>query len=113
MLTRSFIQSYLLVTNDEGIDVQQKGLGVINTKKCIQTKEPTEEKKETIRQTVIKMKEEKSISYDEFLNKIFDNLKIPQNCRTKLKKGLIDFEIEEFNKEQTIHYIEQNKKFCK
>jgi len=113
MLTRSFIQSYLLVTNDDGIDVQQKGLDIINSNKCIQTEEPTEEEKETIRQTVIKMKEEKNISYDEFLNKIFDDLKIPQNCRKKLKKGLIDFEIEEFNEEQTIHYIEQNRKFCK
>jgi superfamily I DNA and RNA helicase len=113
MLTRSFIQSYLLVRNDDGIDVQQKGLDIINSKKCIQTEEPTEEEKETIRQTVIKMKEEKNISYDEFLNKIFDDLKIPQNCRKKLKKGLIDFEIEEFNEGQTIHYIEQNKNFCK
>jgi superfamily I DNA and RNA helicase len=113
MLTRSFIQSYLLVTNDDGIDVQQKGLDIINSNKCIQTEEPTEEEKETIRQTVIKMKEEKNISYDEFLNKIFDDLKIPQNCRKKLKKGLIDFEIEEFNEEQTIHYIKQNKNFCK
>ena len=113
MLTRSFIQSYLLVTNDDGIDVQQKGLDIINTKRCIQTVEPTEEEKETIRQTVIKMKIEKNISYDEFLNKIFDELDIPQNCRKKLKKGLIDFEIEEFNEEQTKHYIEQNRNFCK
>jgi superfamily I DNA and RNA helicase len=113
MLTRSFIQSYLLVTNDEGINVQQQGLGVINTKKCIQTEEPTEEEKETIRQTVIKMKEERNISYDEFLKKIFDDLEIPQNCRKKLKKGLIDFEIEEFDEEQTKHYIEKNRNFCK
>jgi len=113
MLTRSFIQSYLLVTNDDGIDIQQKGLDIINEKRCIQTVEPTEEEKETIRQTVIKMKAEKNISYDEFLKKIFDELDIPKNCRKKLKKGLIDFEIEEFNDEQTKHYIEQNRNFCK
>jgi superfamily I DNA and RNA helicase len=113
MLTRSFIQSYLLVTNDEGIDVQEKGLNIINSDRCIQTIEPTDSEKETIRQTVIKMKEEKNISYDEFLKNIFDDLEIPQNCRKKLKKGLIDFEIEEFSEEQTKHYIEQNKKFCK
>ena len=113
MLTRSFIQSYLLVTNDSGIDEQKKGLDIINDKRCIQTVEPTEEEKETIRQTVIKMKEEKNISYDEFLRKIFDDFSIPKNCRKKLQQGLIDFEIEEFNDEQTRYYIEQNRKFCK
>lgn len=113
MLTRSFIQSYLLVTNNDGIDIQQKGLYIINSQRCIQTIEPTDEEKDTIRQTVIKMKEERIISYDEFLNKIFNDLDIPQKCRKKLKKGLIDFEIEEFNEEQTKHYIEQNRKFCR
>ena len=113
MLTRSFIQSYLLVTNDVGIDIQQNGLDTINAKRCIQTVEPTSEEKETIRQTVIKMKEEKNISYEEFLKKIFDDLSIPKNCRKKLQQGLIDFEIEEFNDEQTRYYIEQNRKFCK
>ena len=112
MLTRSFIQSYLLVTNDDGIEIQQRGLDIINSKRCIQTVEPTKEEKATIRQTVIKMKEEKNISYDEFLKKIFDDLDIPKNFRKKLKKGLIDFEIEEFNEEQTRHYIEQNRNFC-
>ena len=113
MLTRSFIQSYLLVTNSHGIDVQQRGLNIINSKRCIQAIEPIKEEKETIRQTVIKMKKERTISYDEFLNKIFDTLNIPQNCRKKLKKGLIDFEIEEFDEKQTIHYIEKNRNFCK
>ena len=112
MLTRSFIQSYLLVTNDDGIDIQRSGLAIINANRCIQTIEPSEEEKETIRKTVIKTKEEKNISYDEFLKKTFDELSIPKNCREKLKKGLIDFEIEEFNEEQTKHYIEQNKNFC-
>ncbi len=112
MLTRSFIQSYLLVTNDDGIEIQQKGLDIINSNQCIETTEPTDEEKETIRQTVIKMKEEKNISYDEFLNKIFNDLNIPQNCRKKLQKGLMDFEIERFNEEQTKHYIEKNKSFC-
>jgi len=113
MLTRSFIQSYLLVKNDDGIDIQKNGLKIINEKRCIQTIEPTQKEKDTIRQTVIKMKEEQTISYDEFLNKIFADLGIPQKCRKKLKNGLIDFEIEEFNEEQTRHYIEQNRKFCR
>ena len=113
MLTRSFIQSYLLVTNDDGIKVQKDGLDIINSDRCIQTIEPTPEEKETIRQTVIKMKEERNISYDEFLKRIFEDLEIPTNCWKKLKKGLMDFEIEEFNEEQTKHYIDQNRNFCK
>ena len=35
MLTRSFLQSYLLIDNDTGIDIQKEGLAIINEDKCI------------------------------------------------------------------------------
>ncbi|MBN2825909.1 MAG: ATP-binding domain-containing protein, partial [Campylobacterales bacterium] len=113
MLTRSFIQSYLLIKHFEGLEVQENGLKIINEKKCIKTIEPTAIEKEQIKSTIIKVQEELNISYDDFLNKIFDELDIKKPCRRKLKNGLLDFEIEQFNKEQTLHYINQNKQYCK
>jgi len=113
MLTRSFIQSYLLIRHFEGLEVQESGLKIINEEKCIKTIEPTDEEKEQIKSTIIKVKEELNISYDDFLSKIFDELNIKKSCRAKLKKGLLDFEIEQFNREQTLHYINQNKQYCK
>ena len=113
MLTRSFIQSYLLVKNNQGLEVQASGLKTINDEKCIRTIEPTSLEKEDIHNTIVQLQEESSMSYEEFLSRIFDNLGIDMECRQKLKNGLITFEIEKFNTEQTKHYIEQNKQLCK
>lgn len=112
MLTRSFIQSYLLIQNDAEIKIQQEGLSIINEKKCIQTTEPTDEEKEKIKSTIIKVKEESNISYDDFLTYIFNDLKIDSKCRKKLKKMIIDAIEDKFNKEETIEFIEFNRKYC-
>jgi len=114
MLTRSFIQSYLLVKNDNNLEVQQNGLKVINEQKCIITNEPTTEEKDEIKNTIIKLQKEINISYKDFLTKIFNDLKIDTPCRKKFEKALIDAEIEKFDKDSTIDFIETNKRFfCK
>lgn len=114
MLTRSFIQSFLLITNNSGVEVQQEGLKVINEDKCIKTIEPTEKEKHEIKNTIVKVKKESNISYKDFLIKIFNDLKIDTPCRKKLEKHLIDAIDDKFNKEETIEFIEINKKFyCK
>ncbi len=112
MLTRSFIQSYLLIQNDAEIKIQQEGLSIINEKKCIQTTEPTDKEKEKIKSTIIKVKEESNISYDDYLTYIFNDLKIDSKCRKKLKKMIIDAIEDKFNKEETIEFIEFNRKYC-
>ena len=114
MLTRSFIQSYLLVKDDQGIDIQKHGLKIINRDQCIKTIEPTKKEKEDIKNTIIELQKEVHISYKDFLTKIFNDLRINTSCRKKLEKSLIDAEIEKFDKEATIDFIETNKRFfCK
>ncbi|HFU75224.1 MAG TPA: ATP-dependent helicase, partial [Arcobacter sp.] len=114
MLTRSFIQSYLLVSDDQGIDIQKDGLQIINAERCIKTIEPTNKEKEDINKTIIELQKEVHISYKDFLTKIFNDLKIDTPCRKKFEKSLIDAEIEKFDKEATIDFIETNKRFfCK
>lgn len=114
MLTRSFIQSYLLVKDDHGIDIQKKGLEIINKKLCIKTVEPTKEEQEDIKNTIIELQKEVHISYKDFLTKIFNDLKIDSLCRKKFEKSLVDAEIEKFDKDATIDFIKTNKRFfCK
>ncbi|GET25509.1 DEAD/DEAH box helicase [Prolixibacter sp. NT017] len=114
MLTRSFIQSYLLVENNHGLKFQQEGLETINEKRYIKTIEPTGEEKEEIRKTLITLHSESSMSYKEFLNLIFRELKIKTSCREKLEKALLQAEIEKFDKDKTIKFINANKEFyCK
>lgn len=112
MLTRSFIQSYLLVQNDSGIEIQKEGLNIINSKKCIQTNEPTDSEKDDIRKTIIKLKEEENMSYKDFLTEIFNDLKIDSKCRKKLEKMISEMLDNTFEKETLIEFINDNRKYC-
>jgi superfamily I DNA and RNA helicase len=111
MLTRSFIQSYLLVQSQKGIEVLKEGLEIINKERYIKATEPTLAEKEEIRNTIIKYKEEKSISYKEFLSGIFDELKISKRYREKFEKALVQAEIQKFDKEKTSRFIDANREF--
>lgn len=114
MLTRSYIQSYLLVKNDIGIELQQRGLKIINENNCIKTVEPTKVEKEEIQSIIVKLKEESNISYWEFLTQIFNELKIGSDCRKKLEKYIFDAVEDKFDRELIIDFIETSKKFyCK
>lgn len=114
MLTRSFIQSYLLVKHFEGLKVQENGLKTINQEKCIKTIEPTDKEKEQIKSTIIKVQEELHISYDDFLTNIFNALKIDSKYRKKLKKAIIEVIEDKFDVEATEKFIEANREFyCK
>jgi superfamily I DNA and RNA helicase len=114
MLTRSFIQSYLLVKNDKGLKIWHDGLDIINSDRVIETIEPTDTEKDDIKTTILKLQKQKNISYKEFLGKIFSELRIKGKCRDKLEKAVFESEIEKFDKEQTVKFINANKEFyCK
>lgn len=111
MLTRSFIQSYLLVTNDKGLENNLEGLKMINKNRYIKTIEPTEAEKLAIKSKVLKFNKYESISYEDFISKIYDELKIDKAIREKLSNAILDTGIEKFDKEQTVKFIKANKEF--
>lgn len=114
MLTRSFIQSYLLVKDDTNIEVQANGLEIINKEKCIKIFEPSDKEKEEIIKTAVKLRTEQPISYKEFLKRIFVELKIDPKFRHNLEMALENSEIEKFDKESIVEFININRKFfCK
>lgn len=111
MLTRSFIQSYLLVQNSKGLEVFEKGLEFINKNRTIRTIEPTANEKEEIKNTLVRLQKETSVSFKDFLEQIFNELKIEKRYRNKLEKALLQTDIDKFNKEKTIKFINANKEF--
>lgn len=111
MLTRSFIQSYLLLKPTKNLEEIEQGLSIINDKKYIKTVEPTEEEKEKIQKKLIGFKKEQSLSYEDFLSTIFDELNISEESRKSIEKALNTSNIEKFDKEKTKAFIEVNKIF--
>lgn len=111
MLTRSFIQSYLLIEDATGIENQETGLGLINTERYIKTIEPTKKEQDQINQKLIKLQSNKNISYKDFLNDIFSELNLPISSRQKMERAILQTEIEKFDREQTIKFINANKEF--
>ena len=111
MLTRSFIQSYLLLNPTKNLEEIEQGLSIINEKKYIKTIEPTEEEKEKIQKKLIGFKKEQNLSYEDFLSTIFDELNISEESRKSIEKALNTSNIEKFDKEKTKAFIEVNKIF--
>ena len=111
MLTRSFIQSYLLLNPTENLNEIEDGLSIINKEKYIRTFEPTKEEKKKIQSNLIKLKNEPVLSYEDFLNTIFNELEIPEESRKRIKNVLNTSNIEEFDKKKTKEFIKANKDF--
>ena len=111
MLTRSFIQSYLLLNPTKNLEEIEQGLSIINEKKYIKTVEPTEREKEKIQKKLIDFKKEQNLSYGDFLSTIFNELNIPEKSRKSIEKALNTSNIEKFDKEKTKAFIEANKIF--
>ena len=111
MLTRSFIQSYLLLNPSENLEEIEKGLSIINEKKYIRTIEPTDEEKEKIQRKLINLRKEQSLSYEDFLKSIFDELGIPKESIPPIKTALSASNIEKFDRDKTISFIQTIKDF--
>lgn len=111
MLTRSFIQSFLLVQKETGLSTLKEGLKTIITDNMIRTIEPQDEEKKEIKNTIVRLQSKKNISYKDFLTQIFNELKIEIEFRKKLEQAITQTDIERFDKKQTIKFINNNKEF--
>lgn len=112
MLTRSFIQSYLLVTEEKGLEANREGLKIINEYNYIQTTEPTNSEKKEIENKLKKfIQSNANVSFEDFLKEIFSELKIPISSRKKLTEALLNTDFDKFDKEKTIKFIKTNSEF--
>lgn len=85
MLTRSFLQSYLLVKNNSNLEVLKEWLKIINDEKCIKTIEPTPEELEKIKETIISYKKTEKLSYRDFIANLISELKIEEEIDVVIK----------------------------
>jgi len=112
MLTRSFIQSYLLVTEQKGLENNKEGLKIINEQNYIQTIEPSPSEKKEIENKLKKfIQSNTNVSFEEFLNETFNELNIPQENRQKLTNALLNTDFDKFDKKKTVKFIKANSEF--
>ncbi|PHR72666.1 MAG: DNA helicase [Arcobacter sp.] len=111
MLTRSFIQSYLLIPSFNDIKKLEEGLHTINEEKVIETIIPSYEEISKMKKSIIKYKEDVNISFDEFLIGIFNDEKIDSESRKKLLPMINNVFHNDFDKSNITEFIKANMKF--
>jgi len=112
MLTRSFIQSYLLVTDEKGLEANKEGLKIINEYNYIETIEPTDREKKEIENKLKKfIQSNANVSFEDFIKEIFNELKIPIKSRKKLTEAILNTDFDKFDKQKTIKFIKTNSEF--
>ena len=86
MLTRSFIQSYLLVSgelNDSSfLQCIEEGLQTINCKGFLQVTVPSEQEKEQLRMKIYY--DSDHLSFYDYTHDLFDQMNVPQSLRDRL-----------------------------
>ena len=109
MLTRSFLQSYLLVTSKEGLDIQNQGLAYINKYRSVRTTIPNEEQRKNIQQTVLELQTEQNESYQDFLEAVFEEVGVTsKEIKESLTKALSNTKFDKFDKELVVKFIQAN-----
>ncbi|MCS6719826.1 hypothetical protein, partial [Proteus mirabilis] len=111
MLTRSFLQSYLLVENYEKIQCQLDGLDIINKQDVIKTKEPSKKEKERIQKRIIKVKSQSNVSFYDFINDILTREGIEKKYWKKFIQSLPESYKEDFDEDGIVEFINDNKKY--
>lgn len=87
MLTRSFLTTYFIVSdeNSDIIDLLKEGINTINEKGMLVINEPSEDEKERLRNAIINNNMVNQSPYD-FIESIMDEMKIEMKYREKLHK---------------------------
>lgn len=112
MLTRSFIKSFLLVTDNTLLQTFIEGYQYINDNRCVRTHIPSEEQKKAIQQQIVEVISEQNESAQEMLESIFEELHITdQKKKTNLARALDMANFDKFDIELVKRFIETNLSF--
>lgn len=111
MLTRSFLQTFLLINQADGIENIKEGLEIINREGYIKTCEPSEAELEKIRKNKIEYNKDAQMSLDQFLQQIFDEMNIDPATRIPLKEAIVNVTFNKFDRELIKRFINSNKQY--
>lgn len=112
MLTRSFIKSFLLVTDNALLQTLSEGYQYINANRMVRTHIPTEDQQAAIQRQIIEVQTEQNESYQDVLETVFDELDIidPQK-KINLARALDMTNFDKFDKDLVKKFIETNLSF--
>lgn len=112
MLTRSFIKSYLLVTDNTLLNTLMDGYRYINENRCVSTRIPTEAQQAAIQQQIVELKPEQTESYQDVLESVFEELHISDVARkTKMTIALEAASFDKFDRDLVKKFVESNLSF--
>lgn len=112
MLTRSFIKSFLLVTDSTLLQTLKDGYQYINDNKCVRTHIPTNEQQANIKRQIVEVKTEQNESYQDVLESVFDELGITDSQKkTHLTRALEITHIDKFDRDLVKRFIEMNQSY--
>jgi len=112
MLTRSFIKSFLLVTDSTLLQTLKDGYQFINDNKCVRTHIPTNEQQANIKRQIVEVKTEQNESYQDVLESVFDELGITDSQKkTHLTRALEITHIDKFDRDLVKRFIEMNQSY--
>jgi superfamily I DNA and RNA helicase len=109
MLTRSFIKSYLLTSEDENQELLEEleaGLETIKTEGVLRVEVPSNDEKEAIRTRI--NYENRNESYYDLTERIFEDLSIPSALRDRLREITSKILGENYDYESVLEAISQN-----
>lgn len=112
MLTRSFIKSFLLVTDNELLDTLKEGYRYINENRSVRTRIPTKAQQAAIQQQIVELKPEQTESYQDVLESVFEELHITDVSRkTKMTIALEAASFDKFDRDLVKNFVELNLSF--
>lgn len=112
MLTRSFIKSYLLVTDNALLETLSDGYQYINDNKCVRTHIPTDEQQAKIKRQIVELKTVQNESYQEILESVFEELDIRDIQRKRrLTSALEMTNFDKFDRNLVKRFIETNQSY--
>jgi hypothetical protein len=96
------------------MNCQLEGLRNINENNNILSIEPTVAEKTVIKRKIVRIKDEKNISFYDFMIKIFSDLSIERQYRKKFIQAMPEDYKVDFDEDNIKEFIEANRKYyCK
>lgn len=109
MLTRSFLQSYLLVKESMLLKQYLEWLRIINSNHYINTLEPTNTEMETIKATIIQYNQKSDLPYNDFIFNILQELGIENKYNEAIRLLNNSKHANSFDDESVRSFLTKNK----
>lgn len=113
IITRSMMQTYLLMTDNEKMQVFQKGFENIKKNGYMIVSEPSDENKKQIKDDIDRYNKKLKMPKADIWDSIFNDLKIGTQARKQIQKSAKGLDFDTDNEDQIRDFIEKQLTFIK